>query len=109
MMSESIVIAVIGIAGAVIGSIATVMGSIVLHFLKERSATKCEQPQRDLLLEMLNHKEYPWRTLDTLMHVIRADEKTTKKLLLSVGARASENGLPLWGLITRNPLPSDHQ
>jgi hypothetical protein len=58
---------------------------------------------------MLKEQKYLWRTLDTLMHVIGADEKTTKRLLLEIGARASENGQPLWGLITRNPLPSEKQ
>lgn len=54
---------------------------------------------------MLSKKEYQWRELSTLMHVIGADEETTKRLLLEVGARASEDGKSLWGLVTRNPLP----
>lgn len=108
-MSEPIVIALIGISGAIIGSIATIIGSIVLHCMKARAAIKQEQPQRALLLTMLTHQEYQWRTLNTLMHVIGADEKTTKRLLLEVGARASEDGKPLWGLITRNPLPLGKQ
>ena len=108
-MSEPIVIALIGISGAVIGSVATIAGSIVLHCLKERTAAKREKPQRDLLLEMLRRPEYQWRKFETLMHVIGADEKTTKRLLLDVGARASEDGQPLWGLKERNPLPSGKQ
>ncbi len=105
-MNEPVVIALIGVTGAVIGSIATVAVSIVTHCLKERAATTKEKPQRDLLLQMLRHPDYSWRNFDTLMHVIGADEKTTKRLLLEVGARASEDGQPLWGLIERNPLPS---
>ena len=38
-----------------------------------------------------------------------ADEQTTKRLLIEVGARASEDGQPLWGLVERNPLPSIKQ
>lgn len=108
-MSEPVAIALIGVAGAVVGSVATIAGNVVLHCLKERAATKREKPQRDLLIEMLKHPEYQWRKLDTLMHVIGADEKTTKRLLLEAGARASEDGQPLWGLIERNPLPSSKQ
>jgi hypothetical protein len=58
---------------------------------------------------MLKHPKYPWRQHDTLMHVIGADDETTKRLLLEVGARGSEDGQPLWGLKERNPLPSDKQ
>lgn len=54
---------------------------------------------------MLRSQKYPWRKLETLMHVIGADEETAKRLLLEVGGRASEDGQPLWGLIERNPLP----
>jgi hypothetical protein len=108
-MSEPIVIALIGIAGAVIGSVATVAGNVVLHCLKERATVKREKPQRDLLVAMLKHPEHRWRKLDTLMHVIGVDEQTAKRLLLEVGARASEDGEPLWGLIERNPLPKDGQ
>jgi hypothetical protein len=108
-MSEPIVIALIGIAGAVIGSVATIAGNVVLHCLKARAAMKREKPRRDLLLQMLRHPEYNWRKLDTLMHVIGVDEPTTNRLLLEVGARASEDGQPLWGLIERNPLPLGKQ
>src|SRR5258708_3812573 len=108
-MSEPIVIALIGVAGAVVGSVATVAGSIVLHCLRARTAAKREKPRRNLLLQMLQNPDYNWRKLDTLMHVIGADEQTTKRLLLEIGARASEDGQPLWGLISRNPCPSGKQ
>ena len=105
IMSESIVIALIGVAGAVVGSIATVAASIASHWWQERVAITREKPRKDLLLGMLNKPDYQWRKLDTLMHVIGSDEPTTKRLLLEIGARASEDGQPLWGLVTRNPLP----
>ncbi len=31
--------------------------------------------------------------------------ETTKRLLLEIGARASEDGRPLWALIENKPLP----
>ena len=88
-MSEPIVISLIGIAGAVVGSIATMAGNVLMHWLKERSAEKKEQPAKELLKEMLNHNDHTWRNLDTLMHVIGANEETTKRLLLEINARAS--------------------
>ena len=104
-MSELIVIALIGVAGAVIGSISTVVGQWLSHYLKEKASANRDKPRKNLLLQMLSSKKYQWRKLETLMHVIGADEKTTKRLLLEIGARASEDGQPLWGLIKRNPLP----
>lgn len=106
-MSESIVIALIGIAGAIIGSVATVAVQWLSHHLQESAAAKRDKPRKDLLLEMLQTPKYQWRKLETLMHVIGSDEETTKRLLLEVDARASEDGQPLWGLIKRNPLPED--
>jgi hypothetical protein len=104
-MSEPIVIALIGVAGAVVGSVATVAASIASHWWQDRAAASRDKPRKDLLLGMLSKPEFQWRNLDTLMHVIGADEATTKRLLLEVGARASEDGKPLWGLLSRNPLP----
>ncbi len=103
-MSEPIMISLIGIAGAVVGSIATMAGNVLLHWLKERSETKKEKPARELLTEMLGHTDYVWRNLETLMHVIGTDEEKTKRLLLEVGARASEDGQAKWALKTRAPL-----
>lgn len=108
-MNEPIVIALIGVAGAVVGSVATMAGSILLHLMKERATSKRDEPRKKLLLEMLENPEYQWRKLETLMHVIGADEKTTKNLLLVVGARASEDGQPMWGLTKRNPLRRGEQ
>lgn len=98
-MSESIVIALIGTAGAVIGSIGTIAVQLLSHFLQERVVVKRDKLRKDLLLRMLQSSKYQWRKLETLMHVIGADEETTKRLLLEVGARASEDGQVLWGLI----------
>jgi|SRR5690554_1406817 len=108
-MSDSIVIAIIGVIGAAVGSIATVAVQWLSFFLQESSAKKLDKPRKDLLLIMLRNPKYQWRKLETLMHVIGSDEETTKRLLLQVGARASEDGKPLWGLIERNPMPNDKQ
>lgn len=108
-MSEKIVIALIGVSGAVIGSIATLAGNWLKHWLEEKSRSKKEQPAKDLLKEMLNHKDHTWRNLSTLSHVIGADEEITKRLLLEVGARASEDGKALWALKSRAPLSTGNQ
>jgi len=103
-MSEPIIIALIGVAGAIVGSIATLSGNFLMHWLQEKAKEKKEEPARNLLIEMLNHNEHTWRKLETLMHVIGSNEETTKRLLLEVGARASEDGQALWALKSRAPL-----
>ena len=108
-MTESIVIALIGVSGAVIGSIATVAVQWLSHRLQEKAESKRGEPRKKLLRQMLRAPEHKRRKLDKLLHVIGADEETCKRLLLEVGARASEDGQPLWGLIERNPLPQEQQ
>src|SRR6266700_2573262 len=83
--------AIVGLIGVVVGSILTIIGNIITHWLKERSAAKKDKSRKAVLREMLEDGAYPehWRNLDTLKHVIGADEKTTKRLLLDIGARAS--------------------
>ena len=103
-MSEPIIISLIGVGGAVVGSIATMAGNFLMHWLKERSESKKEKAARELLSEMLNHNVHKWRNLEILMHVIGADEEKTKRLLLEIGARASEDGQPMWALKSRAPL-----
>lgn len=40
----------------------------------------------------------------TLSRVIGADEETTKRLLIELGARGSEKDDGLWGLIENHPF-----
>jgi len=98
--------AIIGLIGVVIGSVLTIFGNINTHCLKQRSAAKKDKSRKAVLREMLEDDAYPehWRNLDTLMHVVGADEKTAKRLLLDIGARASEDGQPKWGLIKYHPV-----
>jgi hypothetical protein len=108
-MTENILIALIGIVGAVIGSVATVAVQWFNHYMGVQSQLEQDRPRKELLGKMLRSPKYPWRKLDTLMHVIGADEENTKRLLLDLGARASEDGQSLWGLIERNPLADSQQ
>ena len=105
-MSENILIALIGVSGAIIGSLATMASQWLRDWLERRAAARRDTPRKQLLKAMLDHPQYAWRELSTLQHVIGADTATTQRLLLELGARASEDGRPLWGLISRNPLPT---
>ena len=104
-MGESIVIALVGVIGAIIGSVSTLVGQWLLYNLKRRSEWQQDEPRRKLLKQMMENDRFEWRNLSTLMHVVGADEKTTQRLLLEIDARASEDGQDLWALISNKPLP----
>jgi hypothetical protein len=106
-MTTEIEIAAIGFIGVLLGSLAAFATPVAMHFLQKRSESKQDDTRKKLLQKMLNHPERTWRKLSTLSHVIGSDEETTKRLLLELGARASEDGQSLWGLISRNPFPED--
>ena len=96
----------IALVGAVVGSILTILANVVMQCLKERSIAKKDRPRKQLLKEMLEDNRFTdhWRNVDTLMHVIGANEETTKRLLLEIGARGSEDKQELWGLIKYHPF-----
>ncbi|OLE51452.1 MAG: hypothetical protein AUG51_23455 [Acidobacteria bacterium 13_1_20CM_3_53_8] len=104
-------IAVIGLLGVIVGAVSTALGNLLIHWLKERSRAKAEKPRKELLLKMLNDERFPqrWRSFDTLKHVIGADDKTAKRLLIEIGARASEKKQDLWGLLKYHPLNETDQ
>jgi hypothetical protein len=79
----------------------------LLHHLQEKSKAKSDEPRKNLLRVMLRDPRFEWRRIETLSHVIGADEETTKALLIQIGARASEDGTGLWGLLEKHPLPNE--
>jgi hypothetical protein len=74
--------------------------------LKERTKAKKEEPRRKLLIELLEDPKHTqhWCLLDMLMAVIGADEETTKRLLIEIGARGSQDINRNWGLIKYHPI-----
>jgi hypothetical protein len=100
---EAFLVLVGVIVGGAIGVLAPVAKSYVDDYLARRRVDPLAEARKALLRQLLEG-EHPWRTLETLQHVIGADADTTRKLLLEIGARASEDGQDKWGLISRNPL-----
>jgi hypothetical protein len=94
----------IGLVGAVIGGLLTPAGRLIESSIINRSAERAQKTRKHLLLQMLSSEEHSWRSLTTLSSVIGSSEDATKDLLLQIGARASEDGKPLWALIERHPL-----
>lgn len=106
-MASDVEVAWVGVASGAVGGSLALCGTFLRYWLDQRERSKLEAPRRKLLKAMLEDEQYKWRELSTLSHVIGADEATAKRLLLEIGARASEDGQGLWGLITRNPLPAE--
>jgi len=106
-MDDKFLIALVGAGSALLGILVTTIGQVLLYWLKERPASRLAKLRKGLLERMLKDKRWTWRRLSTLSHVIGADETTTQTLLIEIGARASEDGSEIWGLISRNPFPEE--
>ena len=106
-MCKEYAVAIIGLIGVVSGAAISIAGHVIVHCLQNRKQNKLDEARKALLKSMLERPEFTWRSLDKLMHVVGADEETIKRLLLELGARASEDGKPLWGLISRNPFANE--
>lgn len=101
-------IAIIGIIGAIVGSLLTLIGNILLHCLKDQPKRNLDNKRKELLREMLNDERFheKWRNLSTLAAVIGTDEQEAKRLLIDIGARGSEKNDGKWGLIKNHPFPN---
>ncbi|MBY0430181.1 MAG: hypothetical protein K2Q10_03215 [Rhodospirillales bacterium] len=97
-------IALVGVFGAIAGSLLTLAGSFALEWFKRKPQRDIDCARQKLLLQMLNDKAFQWRNLSTLAAVIGCDEEQTKNHLIAIGARGSEKNDGKWGLISRHPL-----
>ncbi|MCA0934007.1 hypothetical protein LCL85_00340 [Vibrio alginolyticus] len=97
-------IALIGIIGAVIGSIVTIVGNLVIEWFKARNERNIAKARQDILKNMLSDPKFEWRNISTLAAVIGCDEESTKHHLIAINARGSEKNDGKWGLISRHPL-----
>lgn len=104
-------IAVVGLVGVIIGAFITVIGNILLHWLKDKPRRELDEKRKKILKEMLNDSRFKehWRNMTTLSRVIGADEETTKRLLIEINARGSEKDNGLWGLIKNHPFNKTEQ
>ncbi len=99
-------IALVGIFGAVVGSLLTFVGNFLLHWFQDRNRKLLDRARKKLLKGMLDKQD--WRKLSTLSRVIGADYDTTRRLLFELDARGSEvareDSEEVWGLISKHPL-----
>lgn len=93
---------IVGLLGVLLGGVGTAW---IQHYLVSKKQDQLDDARKVLLKAMLEDDDHEWRKLTTLGHVVGADDDTTKRLLLVLGARASEDGEPVWALLSRKPLP----
>jgi hypothetical protein len=97
-------IALVGVVGAIAGSLLTLVGSFALEWFKRKPQRDIDCARQKILRQMLNDEAFQWRNLSTLAAVIGCDEEQTKNYLIAISARGSENNDGKWGLISRHPL-----
>ncbi len=97
-------IGLVGVIGAIVGSVITLCGNFALEWFKGKAQRKIDCSRKKMLKEMLQDEAFQWRTLSTLATVIGCNEEQTKNLLIAIGARGSEKDDGKWGLISRHPL-----
>lgn len=104
--NSALAVAIVGLGGVIVGAIISIVGNVLLHYLQNKRKDTLDELRKELLLKMLDNDRFPnkWRKLETLSRVIGADDETTKRLLIEVGARGSESESNSWGLIKHHPL-----
>ena len=104
-MGESWTVVVAAIGGGAVGILGPIIKAFVDDHLAHKRGDPLEEARKKVLLDMLENGP-EWRNIGTLCDVIGANPGEARKLLLQVGARGSERGNDMWGLISRNPFPS---
>lgn len=95
-----------GLFGVISGAVISIVGTIIIQWLKERPNKALERQRSSMLKEMLNGNNNKWRKISTLSSVIGASEEETKRILIKIKARGSETEKDVWALIKYRPLPS---
>lgn len=97
---------VVGLIGVLVGASITITGNFLLHWFQDKPRRALDVKRKKLLEKMLRDPRFKeqWREFTTLSRVVGADEETTKRLLIELGARGSEKADGLWGLLEYHPL-----
>ncbi|MES2001318.1 MAG: hypothetical protein V4444_03290 [Pseudomonadota bacterium] len=95
-----------GVIGTTVGSALTLLGQWVKYLWETHQTREFDDDRKTLLRQMLD-KPGPtgWRKMSTLSGVIGASRDDTARMLIALGARASETGEDVWAYIKDKPLP----
>jgi len=87
------------IFGALVGGAASIVATWLSDHLRERRTSKLDRIRKGVLKRLLSGKKFEWRSMSQLSDAIGADDETTARLLLEIGARRSlAKGSNSWGL-----------
>jgi hypothetical protein len=92
--------AIFGLAGVLVGGLL----QLLAQQIATRRSRRTDEARRELLRALLTDERWTWRKLERCRRVIGADDETTKRLLIEIGARGSQNDDVNWGLVSRNPF-----
>ena len=93
--------------GAIVGGAVSIGTTWLSEYLRERRTRKLDRIRQGVLKRLLSGEKYDWRSMEMLSDSIGADQETTARLLLEIGARRSlAKGRDSWGL---KPWPDDLQ
>lgn len=99
-------VAFIGVLGAIVGSLLTILGNFAFHWMKTHRERSIRSKRKELLKKLLEAKS--WRRVSTMSKVLGTPQEETKALLIECGARGSEKRREdeeeVWGLISKHPL-----
>ena len=96
----------VGIIGVAVGGGLQMLGDFLKHRRENMIQKVTDDKRKSYLQKMLdNPGPSGWRKMDTLSGVIGASREETARLLIEVGARASETGNDTWAYTKDKPLP----
>lgn len=99
-------IAIVGLIGAVVGSVLTLLGNLLLQWIQDRKQDELDTQRTSILKQMLGRSD--WRRLSVMARVVGASPDETRRLLIKAGARAFETERPdgeeVWALLSKKPL-----
>jgi hypothetical protein len=87
---------VFGVAGALVGGLASLGGTVLNDYLNKRPAKRLDRIREDTLRKRFAASNRQWVQIDRLMDSIGADRETTVRHLLMT--RRSMAGNDSWGL-----------
>ena len=74
----------------------------IIDVAKALPGLRRDQKRKATLRQLLEAREFRWRSIATLSRAVGASEEKTRELLVSIGARASVGGgREMWGLRSR--------
>jgi hypothetical protein len=86
------------VIGAIVGALASLGGTLLAEWIKVARERKLDRVCEDTLRKRFEASDRQWVPLEKLMECIGADDKTTIRYLLMIGARRSLVGNNAWGL-----------